>query len=89
MTEADVHKFALANRLPMAYVKPFFNSMSAVASTNQANQGQVPYSVFHSYVTSRERALKRIFDKLDAGASACMLHEGQLARKRGPEPVTG
>lgn len=72
MTQADVQKFAASNGLPQAYVEPFFSSMTALASkTGSAGQDHVPYHVFDSYVSSRERALKRIFDKLDHGA--CLL----------------
>jgi hypothetical protein len=68
MTESDVQKFAQSNGLPQAYVRPFFSSMSALARrTGSTGQGHVPYHVFHSFVTSRERALKRVFDALDKG----------------------
>ena len=68
MTEGDVQRFAATNGLPQDYVQPFFSGMSAQASrTGNVQQGQVPYHVFHSFVSSRERALRRIFDTLDKG----------------------
>eukprot|EP00892_Ulva_mutabilis_P002973 jgi/Ulvmu1/12677/UM094_0034.1 len=65
MTEQDVKKFAQSNGLPVDYVKPFFASLASYSRLRESSSTAVPYEVFHRYVTARESALKRIFDKLD------------------------
>lgn len=69
MTESDVKSFAQANGLPVVYVKPFFANLSSYSRFGEPASAAVPYEVFHRYVTARESALKRIFDKLDASMS--------------------
>ena len=67
MTEADVRKFAHQNGLPQDYVNPFYSSMTARASKSGTQGHGLPFEVFDSFVSSRERALRRIFVKLDKG----------------------
>lgn len=68
MTEQDVKKFAQANGLPGDYVRPFFATLASYSRFGEHSSKAVPYEVFHRYVTARESALRRIFDKLDTSA---------------------
>jgi hypothetical protein len=63
-TEKDVRAFARKANLPLDYVKPFYTGLQQLSGTRRLG---VNYETFHRYVSARERALKRIFDTLDAG----------------------
>jgi hypothetical protein len=73
-TEKDVQAFAREADLPMDYVKPFYSTFEQLAATNGTSRIGVDYETFHRYVSARERALKKVFDTLDAG-EPCLLVE--------------
>jgi hypothetical protein len=69
VSASDLEKFAAERGLPVAYAAPFYSAMlkHPQAGPLSALAG-VDYRTFRAYVTSREEALRRTFDRLDHGA---------------------
>jgi solute carrier family 25 (mitochondrial phosphate transporter), member 23/24/25/41 len=68
--ETDVRDFAKRNNLPEAYVNSFYANLRKSATLHERG---VTFDVFKRFVSSREQALRRVFDTLDAGALAMVL----------------
>lgn len=66
VTERDVRLFARSHGLPEDYAASFYASMQKSAEHGQTKG--IPFQTFDRFVNSREEALHRTFDILDARA---------------------
>ena len=73
VSEQDVRLFARSHGLPEDYAASFFASLQKSADFAQTKG--IPFQIFDRFVKSREEALHRTFDALDASAHSHCVHQ--------------